>query len=456
MKCFKRTDKLCALLITFSVLFITDMDAQKKTTISPSPEVMAWAISTMEPWPPDKYKSAKEAMIDNKIFPPLVFRGGMFQPLDTVFCRDSLRLGAPIPPAFRFQSKRMRPMFRYETFLKSLDDGVYKKMLENPRLFKYTIWQLPGTVVKAENIERPRDSIKVAVQPSIEAPKVVDPVLKFIPDRKYWTSASSLSIQFSQNKSSANWRGGEINNLNLVTSTNTTYNYRKNKVSLDNTLKTNFSVVNSPKDTLRKYTIGTDVLNFRSNFGLTAIKNWNYSSSLDFTSAMGNRYIANTKRKQSAFLAPFTVVLGLGMTYKVVPAFKKPNRSVDLTLSLEPLAFSFVYSITDSINLPAYFPRREDGTYPHFSKAFGPKVTMIQNTRFNKSMTLYTLFSYLTNYERVQSELENRLNIQLNRYFSMVLHVFLRYDDGVRKVEGKDTYLQNNEIFTFGFAYSWK
>ena len=456
MNYLKKTDKRCALLIIFSILFITDMTAQKKTTISPSPEVMAWAISTMEPWPPGRYKSAKEAMIDNKIFPPLVFRGGMFPEIDISFNRDSLRLGASIPSAFRYQSKRIRPMFRYEMFLKSLDDGVYRRMLEKPHLFKYSLWQLPTETIKSESIAKPRESIKLDVQAPITPPKEVDPVIKFIPDRKYWTSSFAADIKFSQNKSSVNWHKGEINTMNIYTNTITTYNYSKNKVSLTNTLTTNLTIINSPNDTLRKYTIGNDELRFRSNFGLKAVSNWNYSSSAEFISSMGNKYIPNTELKNAAFLAPFTVNAGLGMTYAVKPKFKRPDRSFDVSLSLEPLAFKFMYSIDTLINLPAYFPKKEDNsTYQHVLKTFGSTIAMTQTTKFNKNITLYTRLHYFTNYERIIGELENKLDFILSRYFSTTLHVFLRYDDGVKKVEGSDTFLQINEMFSFGFAYRW-
>ena len=328
-------------------------------------------------------------------------------------------------------------------------------MLEKPHLFKYSLWQLPTTVIKSESIEKSRESIKLDVQAPVAPPKQVEQVIKFIPDRKYWTSSFAADIKFSQNKSSVNWYKGEINTMNIYTNTITTYNYSKNKVSLTNTLTTNLTIVNSPNDTLRKYTIGNDELRFRSNFGLKAVGNWNYSSSTEFISSMGNKYIPNTKLKNAAFLAPFTINAGVGMTYAVKPKFKRPDRSFDVSLSLEPLAFKFVYSIDTLINLPAYFPKNEDGTYPRVSKTFGSTITMTQTTRFNKNVTLYTRLYYFTNYERIMSELENKLDIILSRYFSTTLHVFLRYDDGVKKVEGSDTYLQINEMFSFGFAYRW-
>ena len=447
--------KLYALLVALTINTITNIKAQQTTTTGLSPEVMAWTISTLEPWPEDKYKSLKEAMIDNKIFIPLVFRGGIFPEIDFKYSRDSIRLtdAPPLPPVLKIESE---PLFREYRFKKSLDDLVYKEvMLKNPKYFKYSRNQLPTTVIKPESIETTKDFVKLDLTSTTPPPKQVNNVLKFIPDRKYWTSTFAADVKFANNRTSPNWHKGEINNMNLSVYTNTTYNYARDNVSLTNVLLTNFTIVNAPKDTLRRFTIGTDELRFRSNLQLKAIRKWNYSTSAEFITSMGNKYIVNKQIKNAAFLSPFTVNVGVGMTYAVKPAFKKPDRSFDLSLSLEPLSFKYMYSVDKNINLAAYFPKDEEGNYLHSLKTFGSSITMTSTTKFNKSISLFTRFYYFTNYERIQGELENKLDLILSRYFSTTIHIYLRYDDGVKKAEGSDSYLQVNELFAFGFSYRW-
>ena len=458
MDYFYKKNKFCALLTAFSILFSTHSNAQQqKSTTGLSPEVMAWTVSTMEPWPPGKYKSVIEAMIDNKIFPPLVFRGGLFPKIDYKFSRDSLRLtnDPPITSALGYKFNYNSLVFDHYSFLRALDNRVYKKMLETPKYFKYTIWQLPETVIKPESIDRSKDLIRIDIKTTVTPPEKVDPVIKFIPDRRYWTSSFAADVKFSQNKSSSNWYKGEINNMNVYTNTNTSYNYTRNKISLTNVLTTNFTITNAPNDTLRKYTIGTDELRFRSNIGLKAIRNWNYSSSGEFITSMGNKYIANRDIKNAAFLSPFTVNVGIGMTYAVKPKFKKQDRSVDLSLSLEPLSFKYMYSKDLNINLSAYFPTDTAGNQLHKFKTFGSTINLTQTTKFSNSVSLFTRFYYFTNYESILSELENKLDIILSRYFSTTIHIYLRYDDSKKKVEGSDTFLQVNEMFSFGFSYRW-
>ena len=458
MKHINIFDFRCAFHFFIFILFINDTKAQENTTKGLSPEVMSWEISTMEPWPPDKYQSLKDAMIDNNLYIQFIFRGGLFPKFEYTFNIDSLRLtdAAPIPSPFDFLRKRLPPMFKQYEFKKSLDDMVYRNVfLADPNKFKYSIFLLPEKMPNLTSIlVKSTQDIKVDVEASVPPPPSIDPVIKFIPDRKYWTSSFAADIKFSQNKSSANWYKGEINNLNIYTNTITSYNYEKNSVSLSNTLTTTFTINNAPNDMLRKYTVGNDELRFRSNFGLKAIKNWSYSSSAEFITSMGNKYITNSQDKNSAFLSPFTVNAGIGMTYALKPKFEKSDHSLDLSLSLEPLAFKYMYSKDKTINLPAYFEKDGDGNYYHSMRTFGSTITMTQTVKFGKNV-LHTRFYYFTNYERIIGELENKLDIALSRFFSTTFYLYLRYDDGVAKKEGSDTYLQINELFSFGFSYRW-
>ncbi len=446
---------------TFLLVIIVDINAQRSKTVGLSEEVMAWTKSTLEPWPPYRYNSLKEAMIDNDFYIPLVFRGGMFPELKYEFNRDSIALmGVRIPPVIVYEHKRVKNMFRYRLLRKILEDYAYKNaMLKDPGNFKYAIRQLPDRVpdkvIKPKSIDKSNEQVRLDVKATTVAPETIDPIVKFIPDRKYWTSSFAADIKFSQNKSSANWYKGKIDNMNIYTNTNTSYNYSKDKISLTNTLTTTFTISSAPGDTLRNYTIGSDELRFRSNFGLKAIKNWNYSSSAEFITSMGNKYITNTNTKNSAFLAPFTVNFGIGMTYNAKPKFKKPNRSVDLALSLEPFSFKYMYSTNKNINLSAYFEKNEDETYKHVLRTFGSTITMTNKTQFSKTVTWTSRLYYFTNYEFVIGEFENKVDIALNKFFATTFYLYLRYDDGVAKLPDSNTYLQVNEMFSFGFSYKW-
>ena len=458
MSCKNRNIVNCFFIVVLLFPLLTSINAQQKRETGLSEEVMSWTISTLEPWPPDKYASLKEAIIDNKFFTTVVFRGGLFPKINYNFSIDSLRLTEyQLPDPYAYQSSHVNNMFAGYHMKKRLDDLVYREvLLKNPSHFEYTSDQLSGETIKLESLEKPNTSTFTL---DINTPTIthekVNTTIKFIPDRKYWLSSFSADIKFSQNRTSANWYKGEINNINIYTNTTTSYNYSRDKVSLSNTLTTTFTINNAPSDTLRKYTIGSDELRFRSNFGLKAIRNWNYSSSGEFITSMGYKYITNTHTKNSAFLSPFTINFGIGMTFNPKPKFKNKDRSLDLSLSLEPFSFKYMYSKDRSINLGAFFPKGEDGNYDHILRTFGSTVTMNKTTKFNKNITWFSRVYYFTNYERVIGEFENKLDIALSRFFSTTFYIYLRYDDGVTKKEATNSYLQINEMFSFGFSYKW-
>jgi hypothetical protein len=439
---------------------VADLHAQqRKKTGELPPEVMAWTISTIEPWPPGKYKSLKDALIDNEVYLPVIFSSTMFPDYEKGLRIDSLKYNLPIPPVITYSGRGMRPMFSYYRHRKHFDDLTYRYVLENhPEQFKYTMRQLPTVLsLRPEAIEKPAEYLKLDIKSTITPPETVDPVIKFIPDRKYWISTFQADIKFSQNRSSSNWSAGELKTMTINTYTRTTYNYAKNKVAINNSLQTTFNVNNSPKDTMRNYAVSTDELRITSQFLLNAVRNWNYSTSITFFTPMGNRYIANTKNKQTAFLSPFTLNVGVGMTFAANPKFKKPNRSMNINLSIEPLAFNYKYSKSEKINLGAHFPKDENGQFVHVTRDIGSKATLTKTSRFGKNgkVTWFSRFYYFTNYDYAYGEFENKFDFILNKYFSTSIHLFLKYDDRITKTEDIKSYLQMNEVFGFGFSYRW-
>ena len=86
---------------------------------------------------------------------------------------------------------------------------------------------------------------------------------------------------------------------------------------------------------------------------------------------------------------------------------------------------------------------------------FGSTVTATMTFQFSRNISWYSRLNYTTNYQRIQGEFENRLNMAISRFFSTIISLNLRYDDGIAKNEDFDSYLQINELLSFGFNYKW-
>jgi hypothetical protein len=436
--------------ILFFIMFIMPLLSfaqQQKQPVGLPEEIMAWTKSTLEPWPPDKYKSLREAIIDNKFFVTQVFRGSLITlPKDT-FNRDTLTLNGKMPSPYTLNIKSVNNIFQHYCFRKNLDEMIYKNvLLKDPSNFKYSFLSKNKSesiaITRPTSIPKNTDTVKIVVAKPVSTPKTIDPTIKFIPDRKWWTSTFYTTINFTQNKTTDNWHKGIIDNVNLITDTRATYNFKRGKIIFDQWIKYNFSYGSAGKDTTRKYAVGNDQFQYHNTFGLKAIRNWNYTLNADFITPLANRYIINTDKKSTAFLSPYTITLGAGMAFKATPKFKNPNRTMDVSLEINPVTFK-------------YFKSRDIPNHK-FSRDYGtPDVRYIHTINFNKSISLYTNFYYWTNYERVTMDMENKLTVKISRYFAPVLHVFMRYDDGVKRKDPEDSYFQWNEHFSFGFTYTW-
>ena len=62
---------------------------------------------------------------------------------------------------------------------------------------------------------------------------------------------------------------------------------------------------------------------------------------------------------------------------------------------------------------------------------------------------------YFTNYDYVEANLENTLDYQLSKYFSLQFFLHVRFDDSAKKKDPDLGYYQLKEFFTVNFNYSW-
>ena len=117
-----------------------------------------------------------------------------------------------------------------------------------------------------------------------------------------------------------------------------------------------------------------------------------------------------------------------------------------------------MYSIRDDINFGKHGFEKKPGAddYQRSYSKFGSTINASLTFQFNRSVSWYSRFYYFTSYERILGELENRLTMAINRFFSTTITLNLRYDDAAEKSDDfLKNYLQVNELLSFGFNYKW-
>lgn len=430
----------------------------QKPELTLSPEALYWVRFVRDASSKfDDRITFKDTVIVNPLYLPLLVRGEVL-PADLKLYKDDF-LKSSYQPASLYT---IDTIFKDYVLQQKIEEEAFRYVEDNyPTAFHYSMRDLPTDVLKPKVIKK-----NITEEPLLEAKadanfdEVGAPV-KFIPERRYWTSNFESTVQFSQNYVSPNWYKGGSSNLNLYTRNYLKYDYNKDKIKLTNEMEIKAQVYNAPKDSLHSYKMGDDVFRIHSNIGYQALAKWYYTLDAEFKTQMFTSFQENATIKQAALLSPFSINLGLGMKYDLAKTSKiDKHRKMTLSVNLAPVSYTFKYSLEkgNGFDLGRHgFELKTDGSgeYKNLLSELGSTIRMDLSMSFNRDVSWTSRLVYNTNYEKVNLEFENTLNLAISRFFSTRINVNLRYDDSVKKAEDWDSYFQLNQLLSFGFNYKW-
>lgn len=429
---------------------------RRRASLKMSSEALYWsryATNTYNKFGP--YVTYRDTIIVNPLFMPPLFKKGNVMPTDSIVFYTPQPLAA---------AKTEHPLYKPVTILErqalklQIENRAYRYIQYNkPYVFEHTAESLPSETIRFIS---KTDEVKIEVAKKEPAPDEIPAPVKFIPDRQYWTSSFESAIKFSENYASKNWHKGGTENaiLNIFTKNLFQYNYAKGKVKLDNKLEVNASLYTAPKDTVNAYKVGDDLLRFYSNVGFKAFNKWHYTFNAEFKTQMFNNYKENDSTfKQAAFLAPYVIKVGLGMEYNYKKKYKRKDRSLNLQLNISPISFSYMHTVLDTIDFGRHgFVKNETtGRFKRSLSQFGSNIRFEMTLKPNRDVTWKSQMNYFTSYDRVIWDCENSLDLAISRFFSTLIYLNLRFDDGVTRLDSNDSYVQFNQLLSFGFSYKW-
>ncbi|MFV0592257.1 MAG: DUF3078 domain-containing protein [Draconibacterium sp.] len=278
------------------------------------------------------------------------------------------------------------------------------------------------------------------------------PVFAFAQEKKdtLWTTSGNTTVNFSQ-VSLTNWAAGGKSSMSAIGMINYSANYKKDKLSWDNTFDFRYGFLKEKDVKIRK---SDDIIDINSKLGIEAGNNWNYSGFVNFKSqfAKGYSYDDNNMPQDviSKFLAPAYLKTGLGMDYK----------TDHFSALLAPVSGKFTFVMDDSLSAQGAFgvevnknARAELGATAKFEY----KNDIMKNVTLNTSLDLFS--NYLKDPQNVDLDWKIQVNMKVNDYLSANLITHMIYDNDT-KIKDQDTGisspgLQFMESFGVGLTFKF-
>jgi len=409
----------------------------------------------------DEQMTFRDTIIVDPIFMTPIFRGKILPDDLTLYDREIIKTKSPYDFIYTPDSTLFQSYFR-----KKKQNDETALYLENnfPQSFRYSERDFPDEMLVTRYIRKDlTKDMPVLIESDVRFDDVNAPV-KFIPDRQYWRSGFESALQFSQNYVSENWHKGGSSNLNIYSKNYIRYDYNKDKVQITNEGEITANIYNAPKDTLRNYKIGNDIVKLHSNVGYKAFDKWFYTFDFEFITQLFTNHEENTHKIYSAFLSPFFINMGIGMKYDLDKSFTQRNKNLKLSVNIAPIAYTYQYSIKygPDMDLARHKfeekknPVEEENKYKHVRHIFGPSIRADMIMTFNRNISWQSRFYLKTNFKENLIEFENTLILAITRHFSTRIYIYPRYDDkDVELASEKLSHFQLNQLLSFGFNYKW-
>ena len=323
-------------------------------------------------------------------------------------------------------------------------------ILNHPQLIKYDESKLPEPPKEyTATVDPVTASILLKeVVPVKEMPKT-ELEAKF--GKKHWLKSSTANLQFSQAYVSPNWYQGGNNNLNALL--NLYYNVKLNqafhpKLLFENTFQYKLGMNNAPDDELHDYNISEDIFQWNMTAGYKSTRRWYYSMNLQFKTQLLNNYKPNSNTLKAAFMSPGELNLGIGMTYN----YTNPKKTLTFDASISPFSYNMKTCLRHRMNETSFGIEEGRKTVSEYGSSAEGKLQW----QLCENISLRSRLFVFTDYDYVQSDLENTLMFTINRFLTTQIYVHVRYDSTSPLIEDTDWHkFMMKEILSFGFTYKF-
>ena len=276
-------------------------------------------------------------------------------------------------------------------------------------------------------------------------------------DKNGWHKEGAIALMFSQAAFNNDWTGGGTTNYAANLKFNYDFNYRYNKLTVDNRVVADYGLTKNKGEQYRRKT--NDRIELNSIVGTKVTDtNWYYSFFINFKTQFTDGYDYKKeddvliRKRKTDFFSPAYLQFGPGMLWK---------KSDNLKINISPFAARITFvdkdftRVDDDPELIAEFNKK---------KYFGVEANETTNFELGASLNAYAKFDiiknvsaenilaiysdYLEKPQNLNIDYTLNLNMKINDYMSANLTFQAIYDENAVAA------VQIRETVGIGFNYS--
>ncbi|MDA9563890.1 DUF3078 domain-containing protein [Flavobacteriales bacterium] len=256
-----------------------------------------------------------------------------------------------------------------------------------------------------------------------------------------WKKGGTFGLTLSQ-VSLTNWAAGGVNSISVNGMTNLFANYKKDKLSWDNSLDMGYGVIRQG-DANAIWVKSDDKLDFASKFGYQVKNDLYFAGLYNFRTQFAPGYDApGSTNIISNLLAPAYSLLAVGVDYKKSAAFSAFLAPVTLKTTIvgdQNLADAGSFGVEGAIydDLGQLLEagkniRNEFGGYLKLQY----RKEILKNVGLDTKIDLFS--NYLNNPQNIDVNWETVITLKVNKYLSANLTTHLIYDDDIHVAVDND------------------
>ncbi len=260
---------------------------------------------------------------------------------------------------------------------------------------------------------------------------------------KTWKTGGALGLNINQ-VALKNWAAGGENSIAVSGLVSLFANYKKDKVSWDNSLEIGYGLVKQGDIPFRK---SDDKFILTSKWGREFVKNWKYSAFAELRTQMTNGYDYSKTPKQtiSKIMAPGYLTLSAGGEYK-------PNDNF----------YALVSPVTGKLTFVKDKNLSDAGAFGvDTGKTVKAELGWLINSQYKRKVmegidfqSKLNLFGAYNNLKYVDVLWDNLLILKVNKYVNASINAQLLYDNDIKDTDGKAK-VQLKEVIAVGILYSF-